>query len=48
MTSTVHVDGWEDLPPWQKRASQKAIVRYSATQEKKWRRWNEAMFERSE
>jgi len=36
-----------DLPPWQRKASEKAIERYAATQEKKWRRWNEAMFERS-
>ena len=35
------------LPPWQKKASEKAIERYTAAQEKKWRRWNEAMFERS-
>jgi len=38
---------WEGLPPWQRTASMKAIERYTATQEKKWRRWNEAMFERS-
>jgi hypothetical protein len=36
-----------DLPPWQRKASKKAIERYAATQDKKWRRWNEAMFERS-
>jgi len=35
------------LPLWQRKASEKAIERYAATQEKKWRRWNEAMFERS-
>ena len=35
------------LPSWQRKASEKAIERYAATQEKKWRRWNEAMFERS-
>ena len=35
------------LPPWQKKVSEKAIERYAATQDKKWRRWNEAMFERS-
>jgi hypothetical protein len=34
------------LPLWQRKASEKAIERYAATQEKKWRRWNEAMFER--
>jgi len=38
---------WESLPPWQRQASEKAIERYTATQEKKWRKWNEAMFERS-
>jgi len=35
------------LQPWQKKASAKAIERYAAAQDKKWRRWNEAMFERS-
>ena len=35
------------LPPWQKKVSEKAIERYAAAQDKKWRRWNEAMFERS-
>ena len=38
---------WPDLPPWQRRASEKAIERYAAVQDKKWRHWNEAMFERS-
>lgn len=38
--------GWKDLPSWQKEASEKAVEKYTATQEKKWRRWNEAMFER--
>ena len=38
---------WEGLPPWQRKASNKAIEKYAVTQEKKWRRWNEAMFERS-
>jgi len=37
---------WEGLPPWQRKASKKAIEKYAVTQEKKWRRWNEAMFER--
>ena len=32
---------------WQKKASEKAVESYAAAQEKKWRRWNEAMFERS-
>ena len=38
---------WPDLPPWQRKASEKAIERYAEAQDKKWRRWNEAMFERS-
>ena len=37
---------WKGLPMWQKKASEKAVERYAATQEKKWQRWNEAMFER--
>jgi hypothetical protein len=36
------------LSPWQRKASEKAVVRYAESQEKKWRRWNEAMFERPE
>ncbi len=39
---------WSDLPPWQKKASEKAVARYAETQEKKWRRWNDTMFERSD
>ena len=35
------------LPPWQRKASDRAIERYTKSQEKKWQRWNEAMFERS-
>ena len=35
------------LPPWQMKASEKAVVKYAESQEKKWHRWNEAMFERS-
>ena len=38
---------WADLPQWQRQASGKSIERYAATQDKKWRKWNEAMFERS-
>ena len=38
---------WTDLPSWQRKASKKAIERYASVQDKKWRRWNEAMFERS-
>ena len=29
----------------QKQWSEKAVKRYAETQEKKWRNWNEAMFE---
>ena len=38
---------WTGLPSWQRKASEKAIEKYAATQDKKWRRWNEVMFERS-
>jgi hypothetical protein len=34
--------------PWQKQASRKAIERYASSQDRKWRRWNEAMFEKKE
>ena len=33
------------LTPQQKEWAEKAVKRYAAAQEKKWRRWNEAMFE---
>lgn len=36
-----------DLTPQQKLWAEKAVKRYAEAQEKKWRRWNEAMFERS-
>jgi len=35
------------LAPWQKEWAEKAVRGYREAQEKKWRRWNEAMFERS-
>ena len=38
---------WPRLLPWQRKASEKAIEKYAGSQEKKWWRWNEAMFERS-
>ena len=38
---------WPGLMPWQRRASEKAIEKYAGSQEKKWQRWNEAMFKRS-
>ena len=38
---------WPGLMPWQRKASEKAIEKYAGSQEKKWQRWNEAMFERS-
>jgi len=34
-----------ELAPWQKEWAEKAVRRYAESQEKKWRRWNEAMFE---
>lgn len=37
----------DDLLQWQKSASEKAVRNYSEAQGKKWRKWNEAMFERS-
>ncbi len=46
-TGADSVDKEWGLPLWQRKASEKAIERYAATQDKKWRRWNEAMFERS-
>ena len=36
-----------ELAPWQKEWAEKAVTRYAEAQDKKWRRWNEAMFERS-
>jgi hypothetical protein len=36
----------EGLMPWQREASEKAVKKYEQSQGKKWRRWNEAMFER--
>jgi hypothetical protein len=38
---------WSGLPSWQRKVSEKAVQSYAEAQEKKWRRWNEAMFERS-
>ena len=35
------------LPQWQRKASEKAVVKYVESQGRKWQRWNEAMFERS-
>ena len=45
-TTNLSESEWEGLQPWQRKASRKAIEKYAVTQEKKWRRWNEAMFER--
>ena len=39
--------GLTGLMPWQKNASEEAVTKYAESQERKWRRWNEAMFERS-
>jgi len=38
---------WPGILPWQRRASVKAVQKYAEVQERKWRRWNEVMFERS-
>ena len=35
------------LAPWQHEASARAVERYAEAQDKKWRNWNDAMFERS-
>jgi hypothetical protein len=35
------------ITPQQKAWSEKAVQKYTAAQDKKWQRWNEAMFERS-
>ena len=35
----------DSLPASQKEWAEKAVKRYADAQEKKWRRWNEAMFE---
>ena len=35
-----------ELTPEQRRWARKAARNYARAQEKKWRRWNEAMFER--
>jgi hypothetical protein len=37
-----------ELLPWQKRASEKAIQRYTDAQKKMWNNWNDAMFERKD
>jgi hypothetical protein len=34
--------------PIQREWAKKAVSQYAAAQEKKWQRWNEAMFERSD
>jgi hypothetical protein len=35
------------MTPREKEWADKAVHKYAEAQEKKWRRWNEAMFERS-
>jgi hypothetical protein len=37
----------KELAPWQREWAEKSVRGYREAQEKKWRRWNEAMFERS-
>jgi len=34
-----------ELTPQQREWAERAVQRYAEAQEKKWRRWNEAMFE---
>jgi len=36
-----------ELTPQQREWAEKAVKRYAEAQDRKWRRWNEAMFERS-
>ena len=36
----------EDITPAEKEWADKAVQKYADAQGKKWRRWNEAMFER--
>ena len=48
LASTVGADSPQNEPeltPWQKEASERAVKEYAASQGKKWRNWNEAMFE---
>ena len=45
LMDTGSIDTFDPLL-WQKKASIKAIERYAGAQDEKWRRWNEAMFER--
>jgi len=35
----------EDIRPMEKEWAEKAVKRYADAQDKKWQRWNEAMFE---
>ena len=42
------VPDFPEILPWQRKASEKAVEKYAAAQDKKWQRWNEAMFERKE
>jgi hypothetical protein len=43
--SAVEFSPKTELASWQKEWAEKAVKRYSEAQEKKWRNWNEAMFE---
>jgi hypothetical protein len=44
-TSAVEFSPKIEPSPREKEWADKAVRRYAETQEKKWRRWNEAMFE---
>ena len=45
MTSAVEFSPKTEPAPREKEWSDKAVRGYAQSQEKKWRRWNEAMFE---
>ena len=47
LMDTGSIDSSDPLP-WQRTASQKTVERYADAQDRKWRRWNEAMFESKE
>jgi hypothetical protein len=47
LTDTGEIDSFGVLP-WQRTASRKAVEKYADAQDRKWRRWNEAMFERKD
>jgi len=46
-SASARSDPRRDLTPQQEEWAEKAARKYAEAQEKKWRAWNEAMFERS-